>query len=312
MTQFSDELLSAYLDGEATAEERAAVEARLAASEADRKLLEELQALRGEFQSLPPAKATAGFTDRVMQAAVAAKSREEARVAPAGGTAAKRSLPWAYWAAAALGLAACAVLVVQNWPGDGNVVTVPQGPSPAELLIADLHRAAPAEGEAVVVRLRVAKTAPLGQALEMALAEAGISQLPAFDTGSGAIQLGAAYRQQVQAAAADNLVAASGALFVSAPLEQIEEALKSLAAGEQRKLQLAAEMKLALADLPRPEKGEGEAGSESTGQPFSQTLNAGMFKLEKRDATSTSADAALAQLDRRRSVTILILIEQVE
>jgi hypothetical protein len=200
---------------------------------------------------------------------------------------------------------------VQNWPDNGNVVNIPQGPTLAERLIADLHRAAPAEGEAVVVRLQVSQSAPLGQSLEMALAEAGIMQLPAFDTGSGAIQLGAAYRQQVQAAAAENLVAASGALFVSAPLEQLEEALKSLAADEQRNLQLAAEMKLALTDLPPSTGGEAEHGSASTNQPFSQTLNAGMFKLEKRVAHAANA-APPATIDRQRSVKILILIEQVE
>src|SRR5688572_9575671 len=124
MTQFSDELLSAYLDGEVTAEERAAVEARLAASEADRRLLDELQALRGEFQSLPKAAVAEDFADRVVRAAVAAKGSEAAQVTPAANrSSAKRSFHWSYLAAAvALGVAVCAIVIVRNWRLDNDNV----------------------------------------------------------------------------------------------------------------------------------------------------------------------------------------------
>src|SRR5262245_35572015 len=153
MTRFTDELLSAYLDGEVTAEERAAVEAQLAASEADRRLLEELQALRGEFQSLPRATVAAGFADRVVRAAVAAKAREAATVTPAASpnvSQPKRSLQWTSWAAVAAGLAICAVIAVRYWPAANDpdhVVTIPPvgptlvGPTLAERLIAELHQA---------------------------------------------------------------------------------------------------------------------------------------------------------------------------
>jgi hypothetical protein len=316
MTRFTDELLSAYLDGEVTTEERAAVEAQLAASEADRRLLEELQALRGEFQSLPKATVTEGFADRVVRAAVAAKERE-AQVTPASAAPAKRSLHWAYWAAAAaLGLAVCAVVIGQNWrPNNNNVVEgpgAPQEPTLAERLIAELHLAAPGAGEAAVVRLRVPKNAPLGQLLETAFAEAGITSRPSFDTQSGAIQFGAAYRQQLQDKTPDELISVSSALFINASLEQVESALAALAADGQRQLELAAEAKLALADLPKPSEAVGEDGSEQTNQPFTQVLNAGMFKLAKRAAAAVNPAAAPATLDRKQSVRILILVEQVE
>ena len=71
---FNDELLSAYLDGELPAVERAAVEAHLATSAEDRELLEELRDLRGELQALPASAARDGFADRVVAAAVAAKA----------------------------------------------------------------------------------------------------------------------------------------------------------------------------------------------------------------------------------------------
>ena len=323
MTRFSDELLSAYLDGEATADERAAVEARLATSEADRRLLEELQSLRGELQSLPQAAASDGFADRVVRAAVAAKARGDAQVTPAVSTsaaptsaaAAKRSLRWTYWAAAvALGLALCAVVVIQNWPaGNGineNIVTAPDSP---ERLIEDLYRAAPAEGEAVVLRLQVPKNAPLGQVLDVALAEAGLAQRPAFDVGSGAIQLGAAFRQKLGTRPPEELVAVSDALYVDASLDKIEQALKIIAADGERKLRLAAETRLALAELPKVEGGaEGEAGSAYIGQAFSQRLNAGMFKLVKQAAAAVEPVKTPAEIDRTRSVKILLLIEQVE
>lgn len=319
MTQFSDELLSAYLDGEVTAEERVVVEARLAASEADCRLLEELQSLRGEFQSLPKTTVAEGFADRVVRAAVAAKERE-AQVTPASAAPTKRSQKWVYWAAAAaLGLAVCVVVIVQNWRWDNsNVVEgpgpgAPQEPTLAERLINDLHRFAPAEGEAAVVRLRVPKNAPLGQLLESAFAEAGIMSRPSFDTGSNAIQIGAAYRQQLQNQSAEELIAVSNALYINASLEQVEQALAALAADNQRPLELAAETKLALADLPKPPPGaEGEAGSEQTNQPFTQVLNAGMFKLVKRAASAVSPATVPATIDRKQSVRILILVEQVE
>ena len=65
----NDELLSAYLDGEVTAEEQAQIEELLAAQPQARQLLEELRALSGALQSLPPARLEADLSERVIRAA---------------------------------------------------------------------------------------------------------------------------------------------------------------------------------------------------------------------------------------------------
>src|SRR5882757_5212880 len=51
--ELDDELLSAYLDGELSADERAAVEARLATDAAAQQLLHELRSVSQSVQALP-------------------------------------------------------------------------------------------------------------------------------------------------------------------------------------------------------------------------------------------------------------------
>ena len=66
---FSDELLSAYLDGELNAEERAYVEAQLRERADLRRLCDELRALRATLQALPVARPPENFAERVMRQA---------------------------------------------------------------------------------------------------------------------------------------------------------------------------------------------------------------------------------------------------
>lgn len=75
---FDEELISAYLDGELTADEQARVEEALASDAALRHLHDDLRALRNGLQSLPQQKLDSGFVERVLRAAQAAKQ------APAG------------------------------------------------------------------------------------------------------------------------------------------------------------------------------------------------------------------------------------
>ena len=70
------ELLSAYLDGEANAEERAFVERRLAESAEWRQLLDELKSLRGAFAALPRYRLSEDLSAAVL--ADAARLREAA------------------------------------------------------------------------------------------------------------------------------------------------------------------------------------------------------------------------------------------
>lgn len=66
---FSDELISAFLDGELTAEEQALVEQTLMDSVEQRHVFEELRALRGGLQALPTHKLSADFSQRVLRKA---------------------------------------------------------------------------------------------------------------------------------------------------------------------------------------------------------------------------------------------------
>lgn len=64
-----DELFSAYLDGELTADEQAKVEQLLARSPGARRLMDELRALRTTLQSLPAHKLQEDLTQKVLRAA---------------------------------------------------------------------------------------------------------------------------------------------------------------------------------------------------------------------------------------------------
>ncbi|MDZ4657886.1 MAG: zf-HC2 domain-containing protein [Bythopirellula sp.] len=65
-TNLDDELLSAYVDGELTAAERAVVEARLKSDPAARELVAEIQALSGTLRSLPKLAATEDVRSAVL------------------------------------------------------------------------------------------------------------------------------------------------------------------------------------------------------------------------------------------------------
>jgi len=325
--EFPDELLSAFLDDELSPAERAQVEKHLATSEADRQLLAELKSLRGDLASLPQAVVSPDFADRVVQAAVAEAEKNHgasATIAPAPVPATasrRRSRRWMVGAAvaSAAALAACFLLVLQSWrrgvqpqPGPEVVVT-PPAPVQQVLAITDqlinaLTASVPSEGEAVVLRLRVGKDVQLAAALDAALAKAGISTLAA-NLPSGAAQWQQAYRRGLEAKygsaiESSDLAAAAEAVFIDAPFERLESALKEVAASVKQPLQLAADTKLAI------NAGEGEGGSR---QPFAQRLNASLFRLEKKlAATATAAvnqQPASSPLKPQQFVRVLILVE---
>lgn len=333
--EFSDELLSAYLDGEVTDAERALVERHLAEHPADRELLDELATLRHEVAALPAARVDAGFADRVVEAAIQAKAERDAVVvAGPASRGSSHSSRWTYVVLAAASMAAAVLLVVRPW--QGGVETAQNDPhNPAAViepvdssavqnsgpLIAALGGTAPAEGEAVVLRLRLSSEASLAQTIDAALAAAGIGQRPASELTSGAAEVGAAYRRQVQEklGSLEGTLSAADALFVEAPLAQIEAVLAALAE-QADALAIEAETRLAVAGRGGADSadgvGEGEGGSSTTAasnsanaQPFAQRLNAGMFRLEKRAAASAAAAATGTGIDRTRPIRVLILVE---
>jgi anti-sigma factor RsiW len=78
--QLSDELLSAFVDGELSDEEREAVEAVLDQDEEQRGLVIEYQELQVQLESLPKFRVSKGFADRVLQRIAAIDGEREAPV----------------------------------------------------------------------------------------------------------------------------------------------------------------------------------------------------------------------------------------
>jgi anti-sigma factor RsiW len=109
-----EELLSAYLDGEVTTEERAQVEARLADSAEWRAVLEEVRETRALLQGLPTRDAPDGFWDAMLASDDPAPDRT-APVVPIESARSRRGRQIVAWCAGAAAAAAVvAVLVVPS------------------------------------------------------------------------------------------------------------------------------------------------------------------------------------------------------
>jgi hypothetical protein len=84
-----EELLSAYLDGELSADERSRVEHLLASSSESRQLLEELRSIRASLQRMPRARLSHDFAEQVLRQAekeflTATAGPEEGQAEPGG------------------------------------------------------------------------------------------------------------------------------------------------------------------------------------------------------------------------------------
>jgi negative regulator of sigma E activity len=226
---FEPELISAYLDGELSSGERALVEAELAASPAARQLHDELRALRGELLTLPRTTASAGFADRVVAAALAAKqapvaptSVTPAAIVPAQGK--RHWLPGTLVGIAALATAVMLAIWIGGGlggdqqpggsnlagghteiPDSGNNNTTehdPTDPAPAaasatERALAQLRQASPQAGQAVVLRIRLPAGKSPQAAIDEALAAANLGYRAPTDLSTGALAVASTYRQQV-------------------------------------------------------------------------------------------------------------------
>ena len=331
--ELNDSLLSAYLDDQLSSDERAAVEARLRESAEHRQALAELRQLRESFQALPRYELGDDFSSRVIEAALLAAQREAADRAPVARTGRR----WAYVAGAVAAVAACLLVIVQlggfgvgpdpatNGPDQDSVATLQPEASGELPAVAQLRRALPAEGEALIVRVRVPAGTRPADALDAALAQSGIRQVRASEmTAAGPV--GAAYRTTVRESAGGGAggESASDALYVEAPLGLVEDALAVLADQEGGRLELRPEMTVAVAE-PRssPSLGEAEGEGDSKAgesaqreaQPFAQRLNPRMFKLpaiEGQAVATERSGADASQVDPSRKVRVLILVETVE
>ncbi|HVJ67224.1 MAG TPA: zf-HC2 domain-containing protein [Caulifigura sp.] len=131
MSRDFDELLSAYLDGEVTPEERAAVERRLEQSPAMRETLDELSEVGELVRSLPRARAPEDLPNRVV---AAISNRPLAGKAAAAGSA-RWLRAWPLWAAGTV-LAAGVAIVVMLPERGGPKVAHNAAPATADFSLA--------------------------------------------------------------------------------------------------------------------------------------------------------------------------------
>ena len=139
----NEDLLSAYLDGELDAAERAAVASHLDASADARAVLDEVRQIRDAVRALPPRDAPAGFWSDVLGATTVvdlASRRREQRVRPAR------------WAALAAGAAAAVIVGVTLVPGEDRV-------EPAVAAFTDAHAVRSSVGNDAVSTLAGATVA---------------------------------------------------------------------------------------------------------------------------------------------------------
>ena len=109
--QWSEDLLSAYVDGEVTDEQRALVEARLAESSSTRALLAEIEAARDAVRALPMRDAPPEFWARILDGTgLDADAVIADAPAPVVSLESRRASRLPRWVAVAGGAAAAAVI----------------------------------------------------------------------------------------------------------------------------------------------------------------------------------------------------------
>ncbi len=109
--QWNEDLLSAYVDGEVTDEQRALVEARLAESSSTRALLAEIEAARDAVRALPMRDAPPEFWVRILDGTGLDADAVIADVpAPVVSLESRRTSRLPRWVAVAGGAAAAAVI----------------------------------------------------------------------------------------------------------------------------------------------------------------------------------------------------------
>jgi hypothetical protein len=187
--------------------------------------------------------------------------------------------------------------------------------SPSQQIIAALHTAMPGEGQAAVVRLRL----PPDVQLQQVLAAAGfLTQAAAANTG--AEEIGAAYQKQLRQRVGEQFdaatIAATEALFIEAPLTNLEKALLTLTSDPARRCELRSEARLTFAGVRRKSDGAEAEGNTASPQllargPYVQQLAAGIYRLE-RQVTPATVEAASQSIDAQRPVRVLILIERID
>ena len=137
-----NELFSAYLDGELTAEEQAQMERLLATSPAARQLMEELRALSATLQTMPQYKLGEDLSERVLRAAerrILTEPRQPTPPTPTRGKAILRRVlnrRVLFWPGVAVAVALMLMLFNQNPqapPAGNRTAMAPKPPEKAEV-----------------------------------------------------------------------------------------------------------------------------------------------------------------------------------
>jgi anti-sigma factor RsiW len=132
--QYTDELISAYFDGELSGDERARVEQLLTQGGRESQWLEEIESLRQDLQLLPSRRLGSDFTQRTINAARQSAVDAGRPTQPLAPSAAGRdaNYGWIAWVSGAAVLAATLLLAVflmnsSTEPKPGSTVTKQEG-----------------------------------------------------------------------------------------------------------------------------------------------------------------------------------------
>jgi hypothetical protein len=201
----------------------------------------------------------------------------------------------------------------------------PSAISAESLIAALLPTPSAAEGEAVLLRLRVGAGVNLAESLDAALAAAGIPRapegelLPPFAPAlvqayrqDLATRLGQASTSAIAPELAELTVPAAEALIAEAPLDKLQAALSAFAAAARQPLQLADHRRIRL------ETAEGEFDrTRGGGQAIVQRVRGDLFRLEKapralppESLSGPPSPPPAGSQNRERLVRVLILFEQ--
>ena len=301
-----DERLSAYLDGELSAAERADVESLLREQPELVDALDDLRQLGDGIRQLPRESPGPHFADRVVAQIERAGANRPDPPRPA------RPRAWLLAAGALAAIAALVLAIVSMQPGPDNVAQ-PPALSPAEQAVAAVLEPAK-EGQAVIVRLRLTKDAIRSKALDQALAAHGIAAAPATAVNPAAQESAQAYKQLAQESSQSG--SAADVLFIEAEADKLQKALAQVAASADGTTAISSGgiVTSTAAGIDRLTKVEGETGTTTEdvkldGKNYAQHLPARGFPLlQPADGSLPNTKAAPAT-KRTGPARVLIVVE---
>lgn len=320
--EFSDEMLSAYLDGELSPTDVGLVESRLKADAGARALLVELKSIRTAFADLPSytleqESSSNNFSQRVM---ARIRQEEAASTSPAK---VPTTAGWSVSLKAVLALAACTALVgvlgvSSGWfnrtgtssqpiANSGQPSTkIDSGNSVAVVTPAEESIVTPlnAASQTLIVRISLTKEELIGQALDKALAEQGIAPRSSDGSNPLANELMARARKHELGGSADPAATPANlgdVVLVEATHEQVGNLLKQLATKaplHQDKMALhrvqVSETGFDKATVAESESGGKVEGKVIAGAAYAQHLNPRLFSA----SGATSAPSELTGADK--------------